>query len=343
MVYFITNRQPNDNANPTDFGPTVSDAGIHSLRFGQAEVVRSAQGEWSVASVSAAYENLSEHPPILGSITQFKDLREKMRGGADVFAFIHGFNVSFEAALIDAAQMGELYSTPERPLIPMVFSWPSAARLSGYINDRAIAKAAAPALARAMLKAIDFLHEIDRNEACNNRIHLLAHSMGNYVLRHALQEIRAEHPRALPRAFGEIVLVAADEDGDAFDCDFKFAYLTHMARRVTVYFNRNDFALSISDKVKFNPARLGQQGPDRPHNLPGNATIVDCTEVASSVSNSASLKDWLFNEFQQHRYHTYNARVVSDLANVLRGVAQERIAEERRRYVPNENKYVIQG
>ena len=59
------------------------------------------------------------------------------------------------------------------------------------------------------------------------RLHLLAHSMGNYVLRWALQSFGRDHPSPLgmPRVFQNIFLMSADEDDDAFDTPLKFGRL----------------------------------------------------------------------------------------------------------------------
>jgi len=48
----------------------------------------------------------------------------------------------------------------------------------------------------------------------------MAHSMGNYVLRHALQQAKKiTNDASLVRIFDNIVLTAADEDSDAFEHD----------------------------------------------------------------------------------------------------------------------------
>ena len=56
-----------------------------------------------------------------------------------------------------------------------------------YNSDRNDAKASGPAFGKAFMKLAEFLHEATPREECGQSLHLMAHSMGNYVLRHALQ------------------------------------------------------------------------------------------------------------------------------------------------------------
>ncbi|MFP3386352.1 alpha/beta hydrolase, partial [Tritonibacter sp. SIMBA_163] len=88
------------------------------------------------------------------------------------------------------------------------------------------------------------------------RIHLLAHSMGNFALRHAVQGMRLHVGDQLPRLFDEVLLMAADADNDALSHPDKLAPLERLARRVTTYYNVQDLALVVSDWTKLNPDRL---------------------------------------------------------------------------------------
>ena len=55
----------------------------------------------------------------------------------------------------------------------------------------------------------------------------MAHSMGNYVLRHGIQEARRHS--GLPRLFDQVFLMAADEDDDAFGKEHKLRPLPRLA------------------------------------------------------------------------------------------------------------------
>ena len=272
-----------------------------------------------------------------------------MRAGTDTVLSTHGFNYSFREALIDAARLKRTYETSECPYTFFVFSWPSDGSLMPYIayaNDRADARTSGIALGRGLLKLGTYVQRVSdelgprvrsdlgrdpetarqRQELCRGRLHLMAHSMGAYALRHAVQGMRKEIDDDLPRLFDEILLFAPDEDADAFEHDHKLALLPRLARRVTVYHNREDIPLAISDLTKGNPDRLGADGPTHPHNLPAKVSVVDCTDVATTG-------------FQEHRYHKEEKPVIHDIQAVLCVQKSDNIGN--RQFVPETNSYSI--
>jgi hypothetical protein len=148
---------------------------------------------------------------------------------------------------------------------------------------------------------------------CQARLNLLAHSMGNYVLRNAVQAIISEFGgKRLPRAFTHIFLMAADmaadEDDDALNDTDKLARLPEMAEAVHVYFAANDRALSISDITKGNPDRLGSAGPHTLTNLPQKITLIDCDQVCETTLLDAN-----------HQYYRKRPEVLADICAVLDG------------------------
>ena len=329
-----------------DFGHQLNNRGSF-LRFGKAQVSDELD---RVEGIAVAPERLrtGRRSQLLGSNTIFAEIRESMRTGIDTVLFIHGFNYSFHEALIDAALLKRTYETAETPYTFFVFSWPSDGSLMPYIayaNDRADARTSGAALGRGLLKLGEFVRRISgelgprvrsdlgrdaetarlRKELCTGRLHLMAHSMGAYALRHAVQGMRREIGDDLPRLFDEILLIAADEDADAFEHDHKLALLPRLGRRVTVYHNREDIPLAVSDLTKGNPDRLGADGPTHPHLLPAKVTVVDCTDVVEG--------------FQEHRYHKNERPVVDDIQTVLRGECYDRF--EYRRYVPETKCFAI--
>lgn len=323
-VFFGTNRNPIPARAPRDFGDQLNNRGSF-LRFGKAQVSDELD---SVTEIEVEPERLrpGRGPQLLGSTAIFGEIREKMRAGVDTVLFIHGFDYTFHEALIDAARLKRIYETDETPYTFFVFSWPSDGSLMPYIayaNDRADARTSGTALGRGLLTLGKFVQQVSaelgrrarsdlgrdaeaarlRKELCAGRLHLMAHSMGAYALRHAIQGMRQEIGDDLPRLFDEILLFAPDEDADAFEHDHKLALLPKLARRVTVYHNREDIPLAISDMTKGNPDRLGADGPAHPHLLPAKVSIVDCTDVVSG--------------FQEHRYHKYEKTISEDIKAVL--------------------------
>jgi esterase/lipase superfamily enzyme len=322
-VYFATNRDPDRKRDPRTFGGRFNPESFDSLRFGYATVVGK-----KVRSVTVASETLSTDPGRvrLGSREIFAELMRSMQQGVDTLVFVHGYNVSFEEALTSAAAIQTTLRTG-RGLNVVVFTWPSDGSMLpflAYKRDRSDAAASGPAFARALLKLEEFLMAVRRGAECGARLHLLCHSMGNYVLRHGIQEAR-RHAGGLPRLFDTILLMAADEDHDAFEHDHKLAPLPDMGASAHVYFNSGDTALVISDRTKANPARLGSRGPRCPLSVPGNVTLVDASEVVGGLV--------------EHSYFLDSPVVVRDVRAVLSGTASDQIAG--RRYVAAQNRFVL--
>lgn len=319
-VYFTTNRNPLPPDGPQDFGGGFSATDLGDLRFGQVTVVK---GKFKPGSLAVLPDN-----PEQGSQALFAQLRATMRSQSrDSLLFIHGFNVDFKAAVESAAALVEAYGRiSEKAYAPniFVFTWPSDGRVTGYGNDRHDAEASGYAMARGLTKLAGFLRSTDSSQACQQGIHLLAHSMGNYVLRHTLQQAQKLSGSApLARLFDNVILTAADEDSDAFEHDHKLARLPELAQRITVYFNHGDEALRISDVTKGNPDRLGHDGPRQPHQLPGKVVSVDVSDVVHQAVG--------------HSYHLTCDRVVRDMLAVLANESSEKITG--RTYVPHANKF----
>ena len=319
-IYFATNRNPNNAQPPTDFGKGFSDTGLGDLRFGQAKVKR---GVLDPKSIQVLPDNSAQ-----GSEALFQQLRESMKAQSlDSLLFIHGFNVSFKAAVESAAKIGERYSKLSnktyQPNI-FVFSWPSDGEVTSYVNDRHDAEASGYAFARGLMKLATFLKSGNPDEACQQKVNLMAHSMGNYVLRHALQQAqKINNSTSLSRIFDNVILTAADEDNDTFEFDHKLAKLPELAQRITVYFNNGDLALAASDLTKGNPDRLGHDGPSKPHQISSKVVIVDASDVVKGIS--------------EHSYHVEEDKVAKDIIAVMQGESSDKIPS--RLYVPHANKF----
>ncbi len=334
-VYFGTNRKPNRKTAPDDFGRGFSDAGLASLRFGMAEVTGETLDTYDLYLAPERLRKDAERKikggkgSILGSLNVFERVRQKMVAHArDTVVFIHGYNVSFKEALTSAARLKRNFSTDAggSGVNVVLFSWPSDGSMMPYIayaNDRQDAAASGPAFARGLLKLADFLRGSTSEEACDQCIHLVAHSMGNYVLRHTVQEIVAHSSGRPVRIFDQVFLMAADEDDDTFEHDYKLKPLPRLAKRVNVYFNNNDRAMAVSDKTKGNPDRLGDDGPRVPRGIPGKVTLIDCTPVVEGIF--------------EHSYYLNTPTVVADMQKVLVGTPTDQISG--RDYVQETNRY----
>lgn len=334
-VYFATNRKPNRKKAPNDFGTGFSEDGLANLRFGMADVSGEDLDEFEIylaperLTVDYQRKVKGSAGSVLGSKNVFGRVREKMvLYSRDTVVFVHGYNVSFKQALTSAARLKRNFSTSEGgPGVNLVvFSWPSDGSMMPYIaygNDRQDAAASGPAFARGLLKLADFLRGSTPEEACNHQLHLVAHSMGNYVLRHTLQEYLKQSSGRPVRLFDQVFLMAADEDDDAFEHAYKLKSLPRLAKRVNVYFNNNDRAMAVSDKTKGNPDRLGDDGPRVPRGIPGKVSLVDVTPVVDGLV--------------EHSYFLDTPKVVSDMREALAGTPSDEISA--RKYIEETNRY----
>jgi len=263
----------------------------------------------------------------LGSAQAFADLQALMRERTDVLVYIHGFNVSWAAAVGSALTLQEMLNhcpdkAPDQSVQVVLFTWPSdglALPFVSYKSDRTEAAASGFAFGRGLLKLRDFLAKLRREEAvaCEQDLHLLCHSMGCYLLQNALARCEAFTPGdALPRLFEQIFLCAADVDDTALEPGAPLGRLHELARSVTVYSNRGDLALVISDFTKGHPERLGSNGPAHPTLLHNKIHHVDCTPLVTGVV--------------EHSYYLVG-HVLADIRQSIDGLAHE---DPRRRREP---------
>jgi len=165
---------------------------------------------------------------------------------------------------------------------------------------------------------------VTRGNECGGKVHLMTHSMGAYVLRYAIQEMRKHTPGVLPRIFDSIFLMAADEDADAFARFHKLAHLSELCRQVHVYCNDEDRALAVSDLTKHNPVRLGSIGPLIQYGAHG-VNVIDVGEVVDGIV--------------EHTYYLDNPQTIDDVSEIMAGAAPDEASG--REYVPGRGRYVL--
>jgi esterase/lipase superfamily enzyme len=328
-VYFATNRNYLSDNSPW-FDNKPSENG--DLRFGYTDIDEA--GKYDVSKVTIFPDNKAQ-----GSDTVFGNLQQIMKDKQrDTVIFIHGFNTTFTNALADAAKLVDCLKTASNntcELNVIAYSWPSNGKLLDYKEDRHDAEASAFGLARAMLKYYDFLlpqvqtarKNNKTDQLCNQQVHLVCHSMGNYLFRNALQSLLSINNQQPVKLFGESLLLAADEDNDAFDFGNKLLPLSQMSRRVTVYFNKDDKALAISEDLKHNMTRLGASGPLHTNNLPPVIKPVDVTLIVKGL-----VEHGYFNDPSCGKVHV-------DMAETLNGAPSETI--DGRTFNIQAGKYVL--
>jgi esterase/lipase superfamily enzyme len=239
-------------------------------------------------------EDPSRHVVLLGVQPEpaerfFTDLRECVGRSSQksAFVFVHGYNVGFEDAARRTAQIAYDLKFDGAPIF---FSWPSQAEILQYTVDETNVTWTAPHLLR-------FLTDVAEQSGAE-RIHLIAHSMGNRALTSALRDLSLMHESSKPM-FNEVVLTAPDIDAETFINDIAPA-VVKTARRVTLYASSNDEALIMSKKVHGYP-RAGDSGSQLVV-VPGIDTV-DVSAVDTSLLG--------------HNYYGDNSSVLTDIFELL--------------------------
>lgn len=247
-VWFATNRNP--NANGEGFGNErarqVSRGRVlvhipESHRFGE-----TGSGFWQRLrrfDLRDDHLRLQEIEAREGEAF-FAEIRASMQEARDSgsapqgLIFIHGYNVSFEDAAIRTAQIGYDLKIPGAAAF---FSWPSRGTLAAYTADEASIEASEQVIT-------DFLIEF-ASQCGAEKLHIIAHSMGNRGLLRALQRIAANAQGQIK--FGQIFLAAPDVDRDLF-LDLAELYPQH-AERTTLYASAADKAVYLSSNLHAAP------------------------------------------------------------------------------------------
>jgi len=326
-IYFATNRNPIPQRRPRDFGPGFGPDGLDNVRFGVADVPGDSVDDITFEVFDESLDTKAPEGQKLGSKALFSHLQAKMgKHERDTMFYVHGYDFTFKEALLRTAELKRWFG--QRPMNWLVFTWPSDGEkipFKSYRNDRKDAAASGLAIARGILKAADFVRTVRRPmvrpgqprelDLCEQRVHLMAHSMGNFALMNAVQAMRTFVGNELPRLFDEVLLMAADADNDALEKDDRLALLERLGRRVSTYYNAQDLALVVSDWTKMNPDRLGATGPRRAETLPPKFSQLNCSVIIDHEEDPTG-----------HQYYRNNPRVRADIFELLDGTEDEDIA-----------------
>lgn len=195
--------------------------------------------------------------------------------------FIHGYRVSFKGAALRAAQLG--YDLGVKGPVAF-FSWPSRATVFGYPADGSAVEASEGDIT-------DFLIQFARDCGAD-RVHIIAHSMGNRPLLRALQRILSAAEAVPAVRFGHLILAAPDVTRGLF-LDVADQY-RRLAQRTTLYVSDEDNALRVSfrmqgDRVGLAPPVTCAEGIDTIHvgkvdrTMLGHSTFAEARPVLNDI------------------------------------------------------------
>lgn len=156
---------------------------------------------------------------------------------------VHGYNTTHAEAVYGTAQVGYDLDVP----VPMVvFSWPSAAQVKGYVYDRDSA-----------LISRDLLEEliVAFAEQPGRKLFLTAHSMGSYLLMETLRQIAISGRVDLAEKINGVVLMAPDLDTELFRRQAE--RIGKLPEPFMLMIAEQDRALRISRLIGGSTVRLG--------------------------------------------------------------------------------------
>lgn len=208
----------------------------------------------------------------------------------EALVFVHGYNVSFEDAARRAAQLAHDIRFGG---VVAFFSWPSNGHTASYTWDEESCQYAVPHLQ-------EFLELLARNGKLN-RIHVIAHSMGNRCLLAALSN-QCDFGSC---RLDECMFAAPDVDREEFGRKIKQLNATRTLQqkgigRWTLYASSKDRALVMSQKVH-RYLRAGSGGAD--------ILLADGLE---SIDAS-----YLDTDYLGHSYFGANTYLIDDLRQVI--------------------------
>ncbi len=195
----------------------------------------------------------------------------------EAIVFIHGFNNTFDDAIIRTA---EGWHMAGRQGIPIAFSWPAGSGgLRGYTQDRESGEFAGVHL-KVLLVTLARCPQIEK-------IHVVSHSRGTDVATTALRELNAEarghlHSGGLAALLlnkeassitdrrepyellkiETLVLAAPDMDMEVFAQRFFGENVIRAANRTLIYSSEEDEAIGLATWLFRSKRRLGSMHPD---------------------------------------------------------------------------------
>lgn len=234
------------------------------------------------------HKNTNEHIEI-GSIeflNRLKDCKFKQ-----ILIYIHGFSNLPESVFKSTQTLQTLCDKSKKNevlVIPLI--WPCDNDLGivkDYWDDQKAADQSAYSFARVLEKFLAWRSSSQHQTVdapCLKRINILAHSMGNRVLRETFNVWnKYDLPNGLPMVFRNTFFVAADVVNESLHEGEDGELICHASRNVIVYHASDDLALRASKasnlKNKIASRRLGHSGVENIDKAPRNVYQVDCDDV----------------------------------------------------------------
>ena len=265
-----------------------------------------------------------------GTQRMFYDLYKEMSGTKqrnDVLMFIHGYAYDFDDELQAILELKKRYiDNPDSPVNHILFiSWPASSSVFPltYFDDKAASINSGNSLLRLFYFYTQFLKDVFSDKdlvPCYQRIHIMAHSMGNRLLQSMMYSLKTEN---IARVIDQVILLSADVSFRVFEQqEESFIKLPKLANRVSIYINRKDAVLGVSQFSKniLSP-RLGKMGPSVFSKIQDLISVIDCTNVKNDLKPNFKF------QVGNHWNYLSSSTVQTDIIAVLKDTDQHLIAK----------------
>lgn len=244
----------------------------------------------------------------------------------DLVFFVHGYNTDPREALLRQRLVELELGARGFDCRVIGFDWPTGGTVAAYLYDREMASGAASAL---MAQGI-FPFALFAQAGCPVRVHVMAHSMGAYVVREAFRGAEKARKAGIPADWrvGQMVLFGADVSSGCFAAGSPdlLPVFGHCGR-LTNYFSGYDEALGVSSVKNLDiSSRVGRVG--MPTLLPTDAKAVDVDcGPRFLAAGPRSLK--VIDGMASHSWYLEDALWYDDLAHTLRGELDRNVIPTR--------------
>lgn len=222
---------------------------------------------------------------------------------SDVILYIHGFNNSFEDAVLD---LNDVWHFSGRQAVPIAYSWPSGSgNLLGYFTDRESGEFTVYHL-KETIRLLSSMPQVEN-------IHIIAHSRGTDIATTALRELVIE-----TRAYGHDPVTALKVENlilAAPDLDYGVVTQRLIAEKfgpafgqITIYMNESDSALGISQML-MKGLRFGR--------LTANEQSDREAQIFENIRNVSFINVEGVKGFVGHGYFSEHPGALSDIVTLI--------------------------
>lgn len=257
----------------------------------------------------------------------------------DLVFLVHGYNADIGKVLamhdLLAAGLGK---AGFKGLV-VSFDWPSEGVPLAYLEDRTEAKITAMRLVsdgiRLLLGAT--------TDDCKVNVHVVAHSLGAFVVRHAFDHSNDNRATALAWSIAQIALVAGDiSQASMSDGHPESAELYRHCLRLTNYYSGFDEVLQISNAKRLGIApRVGRVG--LPDDAPAKAVNLDCSARYAAEDAKGAFDRFDLGLGQSHSWYFHDDAVMRDLAITLGGKIDRNVIPTRTKSPDRPGSFTLTG